>query len=89
MPKASFQIAQGVIIPPRESPLEQVEGQRTMEMQPGGERPVSVDNQGNYVYSNAIYGVFIAALIAMMVVGFVLSRARKRLQSIESQALKR
>ncbi|MEZ0368399.1 MAG: hypothetical protein ACAI44_04845 [Candidatus Sericytochromatia bacterium] len=61
--------------PPRSSVDPQSDGLRTFDSH-AGSKPVSVDDQGNYVYSGTVYLIVAVLLIGLVVLGVILKRAR-------------
>ena len=61
--------------PPRSSIDPRSPGLRTFDSHTGA-KPVTVDNQGNYVYAPTIYGIFAILMICLVVMWVLLKRAR-------------
>lgn len=63
--------------PPRASVDHRAPGLRTFESHTTGKpQPVTVDNQGNYVYAPTIYVIFAVLVIGLVVLWRVMKRAK-------------
>jgi hypothetical protein len=62
--------------PPRSSVDPRSPGLRTYDQHVGGSKPITIDNQGNYIYSPRIYLVFAVLVIGIVIVALVLKHMR-------------